>query len=92
MARSDQPVQADPPAATDLEPYRRLVELQKEIAALAEQNERAQQKCAELREGVASGVLAQTALRRKPRSKMSGALAQLPTGLALSGVFSRILK
>jgi hypothetical protein len=93
MARSDQPVQADPPAATDLEPYRRLVELQKEIAALAEQNERAQQKCAELREGVASGVIAQqTALRRKPRSKMSGALAQLPTGLALSGVLARILK
>jgi hypothetical protein len=96
MARSDQPIQAETSTAIDLEPYRRLVELQKEIAALAEQNERAQQKCEKLREGVASRVLAQTGLgreqRAKQRVKASGILAQLPMGLMISGLMSRIVK
>jgi len=92
MARADQPIQTVEPVALDLEPYRRLVELQKEVAALAEQNERAQKQCAELREGVATGVLAQTAMRKKQRSKTARVLAQLPMGLAVSGVLSRILK
>ena len=92
MARSDQTIQADQPSAFDLEPYRRLVELQKEIAALAQQNERAQQKCAKLREGVASRVLDRTGTRRDTRPKAGRVLAQLPMGLALSGLISRIVK
>ena len=92
MARSDQPIQADGPSAIDLEPYRQLVELQKEITALAQQNERAQQKCAKLREGVAARALDHAGTRRDSRRKAGKALAQLPMGLALSGVLSRILK
>ena len=92
MARSDQPVKADQPSALDLEPYRRLVELQKEITALAQQNERAQQKCAKLREGVAARVLDHTGTRRDARPKVGKVLAQLPMGLVISGLISRIVK
>ena len=91
MARSDQPIQADGPSAIDLEPYRQLVELQKEIAALAQQNDRAQKQCAELREGVASRVLNQTGTRRNTRQKVGRALAQLPLGLVISDLVSRSL-
>ena len=92
MARSDQTIQADKPATVDIEPYRRLVELQKEITALAQKNERAQQKCAKLREGVASRVLKQTGTRRDSRPGMGRTLAQLPAGLIISGLLSRIVK
>ena len=92
MARRDQTTQADEPSAIDLEPYRQLVELQREIAALAQQNERAQQRCAELREGVASRILKQTGTRRNPRTGMDRILAQLPAGLIVSGLISRIMK
>jgi hypothetical protein len=37
MARSGKPLERAKPATTDLESYRRLVELQKEIVELAEQ-------------------------------------------------------
>lgn len=74
----------------DLEPYRRLVELQKEITELAQQNDHARQKCEELRDHVATDVLSQRSTR--PRAGLYGMFAQLPLGLFVSSALSRILK
>ena len=92
MARGIENNQAGTPPARDLEPYRQLVELQKEIAKLAQRNENARRKCEELRDDVASDVLSGKSARPSPRSKIVGALAQLPLGLVASNVLSRILK
>lgn len=73
----------------DLEPYRRLVELQKEITELAQQNDHARRKYEELRDDVATDVLSQ---RSRPGARFSGVFAQLPLGLFVSSALSRILK
>lgn len=89
MARGIEHDQAGTPPAHDLAPYRQLVELQKEIAELAQQNESARRQCDQLRDHVASDVLGE---KDTPRSRIISALAQLPLGLAASNVLSRILK
>jgi len=43
-------------AAEDLEPYRRLVELQKQMIEMAQQQEQSKRKCDALREQMAGGT------------------------------------
>ena len=68
-----QAVAAKGKADDELEPYRRLVELQKQVIELAQQNERARQDCAALRDrltGEAIGRLhAHRSLRQRLRLK-----------------------
>jgi uncharacterized protein with von Willebrand factor type A (vWA) domain len=90
MARGIENDQAGTSPAHDLEPYRRLVELQKEITELAQQNDNARRNCEQLRDHVASDVLSQSAAG--PVTRMAGALAQMPLGLFVSSTLSRILK
>jgi regulator of replication initiation timing len=68
--------------ADDLEPYRRLVELQKQMIKLAEQNERAKRECAALRERVGAEMIARfkerASLRQRLRHKANKILKRLP--------------
>lgn len=76
-------------AAGDLEQYRRLVELQKQMIELAQQNKLAEQQCAALRERVGSEVIARVhkraGLRRLLRRKAEGVLKRLPKFQILPG-------
>jgi regulator of replication initiation timing len=71
-------VQADAQSVNGLESYHRLVELQKQMIQLAQQNERAKLECAELRELVATEVIAQMDSRRSLRPQTNRALKQSP--------------
>ena len=64
MYRGVKAVEANGKVADDLEPYRRLVELQKQVIALAEQNEKARQECASLRDRMAAEVIGPLPTRR----------------------------
>ncbi len=70
MARSVEIISASPSVVDELEKYQRLVALQKQIIALDQSNQRAQQACLALREQVASEVFSemgnQRSLRKKP--------------------------
>jgi hypothetical protein len=83
MARSIDQVLASPSVVDELEKYQRLVELQKQIIALAQQNQRAEQACDALREQMASEVVSQAGAQRNLRQKANRALMQLP-GIALA--------
>lgn len=56
MARSGKEYPGVKPVAEDLEPYRRLVELQKQMIELAEQHEQTRRKRDALREQMAHAV------------------------------------
>jgi hypothetical protein len=86
-------VQADAQPINGLESYHRLVELQKQMIQLAQQNERAKRECAELRELVATEVLAWKDSRRGPRPKTNKAVKQSPrTAVTKSNLVSLIVK
>jgi len=93
MLQTIKEVQADAQSVNGLESYHRLVELQKQMIQLAQQNERAKQKCAELRELVAAEVIARTDSRHSPRPKANKALKQPPrAAVAKSNLVSLIIK
>jgi hypothetical protein len=77
MAQVDSGSEAGLPPACDLEPYRRLIALQKEIIKLAEQNERAKKDCLALRDHVTTKGLGQSAAPRTLRQKVNKAIGQL---------------
>ena len=92
MLQTIKEVQADAQFVNGLESYHRLVELQKEMIQLAQQNERAKQKCAELRELVATEVIAQNS-RHSPRRKTNKASKQSPrAAVTKSNLVSLIIK
>lgn len=78
MARSISEIPTDGQPGNELGLYQQLVELQKEIIRLAQQNERAEQECTKLRELVATEVSGQLEARRSVWRKANGALVQLP--------------
>jgi regulator of replication initiation timing len=58
------------PSSDELEPYRRLVELQKQVTELAQQNEKARQECAALRERLADEVIGRLHSHRGLRERL----------------------
>lgn len=56
MSRQGKDVQPDNRVGSNLEPYRRLVELQKQMIELAQQHERARRECEALRAQIADEV------------------------------------
>lgn len=78
MARSIEKNMTGVPSTAELEPYHQLVELQKEIIRLAQQNERAELECTKLREQMAAEVSGRREARRSVWRKANGALVQLP--------------
>lgn len=65
------------PPPQDLEPYYRLIALQKEIIKLAEGNERARRDCLALLNHVTAKGLSQAAPTKTLRQKVNNALGQL---------------
>jgi hypothetical protein len=50
MLQAEEKIEAAKPAAEDLEPYRRLIDLQKQMIELVHQHERTKRECTVLRE------------------------------------------
>jgi len=71
MEPGNRDIQASMTFADNLEPYQRLVELQKQMIQLAQQNDRARQECAELRERLAGEVIRQTGTSPNLRQKVN---------------------
>jgi len=93
MARSVKEIPTGTPPVFDVEPYRRLVELQKQMIKLAQQNERVRQECSELRQRVATEAATRETARRSLRQKAKKALKQIPgMAAAKSGLVSIINK
>ncbi|HVU08434.1 MAG TPA: hypothetical protein VHG89_07815 [Verrucomicrobiae bacterium] len=67
MAQGAEEIQRPDQVASDLEQYRRLVELQKQMIELAQQNKLAAQKCDALRERVSAEII----VRRQKRAEAS---------------------
>ena len=65
------------PPPQDLEPYHRLIALQKEIIRLAEENERARRNCLALLDHVTAKGLSQAAPPKTLRQKVNNAFGQL---------------
>jgi len=81
MARDANGVQAEKSAVEDLEPYYRLVEMQKQMIDLIQQNAHTERECAVLREQLARELeLVARSRRRLPerlRESASGLLKRL---------------
>ncbi len=77
MYRGVKVVERNEKAADDLEPYRRLVELQKQVIALAAENEKARQECAVLRERMAAEVIDGRQMRRGLRHRLREQAAKM---------------
>jgi uncharacterized protein YigA (DUF484 family) len=92
MARVISEIETGEAGAHELEPYRRLIELQKEIIRLAQQNERARQKCVALRNHMATAGSGQVVAQRTLRQKMNKAFGQLPAFPAKSQLAALIIK
>ena len=93
MARNIREIPAEIKLGNELELYHHLVELQKEIIRLAQQNERAQQECLKLREQVVGEAAGRADARRTVRQKANAALVQLPgIATAKNNLASLIMK
>ncbi len=81
MARGERAVEMDKSGSTDLEPYYRLVEMQKQMIDLIQQNAHRERECAALREQLAREVEALARSRRslpdRLRNSASGLLQRL---------------
>jgi hypothetical protein len=63
--------------ADDLEPYRRLVELQKQMIELAQQHEQSKRRCDALREQMVCEVTDRRPVRRGLRYRLQQSAAKL---------------
>jgi hypothetical protein len=81
MARGECAVEADRSGGTDLEPYYRLIEMQKQMIELIQQNAHTERECAALREQLAQEIEALARSRRslpdRLRNFASGLLKRL---------------
>ena len=75
-------IQTSAPLGNCLESYRRLVELQKEMIQLAQQNEHAKRACSELREQVTIEAISRIESRRTLRLKAYQVMKQSPVAPA----------
>jgi hypothetical protein len=93
MLQAIKEIQTDAQSVNGLASYQRLVELQKQMIQLAQQNERAKRECAELRELVATEAIARMDSRRSLRPRANKALKQSPrAAVAKSNLVSLIIK
>ncbi|MGH7975517.1 MAG: hypothetical protein ACREDS_02070 [Limisphaerales bacterium] len=92
MEQGIKEIQANAQFADHIEPYQRLVELQKQMIKLAQQNERAKRECEELREQVATEVFSRLKAHRSLRQKTNKELKPPGTVAAKSGLVSLIIK
>ena len=67
-------------AAQDLEPYRRLVELQKQMIELAQQQAQAKRRCDALREQMTRAVGGRRPVRRDPPQRLAARLLKFVPG------------
>jgi hypothetical protein len=81
MARGERVVETDKSGSTDLEPYYRLIEMQKQMIDLIQQNAHTERECAALRERLAREVEALAYSRRslpeRLRNSASGLIRRL---------------
>jgi hypothetical protein len=77
MARGDNGVKRNGAARTDLEPYYRLVEMQKQMIELIQQNAQAERACAALRDQLAREVEAMARSRRSLPSRLRHSASDL---------------
>jgi hypothetical protein len=87
MANGEAKIQPTQPVADDLEPYRRLIEIQKELVQLSKQHEASRRECDALRERVIREVIDPARRRngvhqrlRRSVSKLLGQLSRLRAG------------
>src|ERR1700679_3219251 len=92
MARVISEIEMGEAGAQELEPYRGLMELKKEISRLAQQNERARRECLALRNHMATAGTGQVVSQRTLRQKMNKDFGQLPAFPAKSQLASLIIK
>jgi hypothetical protein len=82
MARSDDKLEMAKPVATDLESYRRLIELQKQMIELSQHHERSRRECEALREVVAREVAERRSVAGRLRNSAGKLLKSSPFALA----------
>jgi hypothetical protein len=72
MSQGEEQLAGDKPKGEDLAPYRRLIELQKQMIELGQQHEQSKRECSALREQVAQEV----ATHRRDRKGVSHRLRE----------------
>lgn len=77
MARSDDKLERAKPVATDLESYRRLIELQKQMIELSQHHERSRRECDALRDVVAQEVAEHARVRQSPMGRLRASAVKL---------------
>ena len=85
MFRVGESTQKLKPVGDDLLPYRRLVELQKQMIEMANQHEHAKRACLGLRERMALEIVARQRARQSPIHRLrqsASAVSKLVSGLA----------
>jgi hypothetical protein len=71
MAKGEGMPQITRPSVDDTEPYRRLVELQKQLIEMARQHKQARRDCDTLREQVAHEIMASLSWRGRLRQRLN---------------------
>lgn len=77
MARSDDKLERAKPEATGLEPYRRLIELQKQMIELSQHHERSRRECDALRDVVAREVAQRARQLNSPTARWRSSAGKL---------------
>ncbi|MDD5141147.1 MAG: hypothetical protein PHY43_12910 [Verrucomicrobiales bacterium] len=83
MAQRIKAIQADVPVVSDLDTYRQLVELQKQMIQLSQQNKQAKQECDELRAQVVAKASARHGARPNVHPKAGRAFKMLAGRVAV---------
>ena len=77
MLRDDDKLERAKSAETDLESYRRLIELQKQMIELSQHHERSRRECDALRDVVAREVAEQRRIRQSPSARLRATATKL---------------
>jgi hypothetical protein len=93
MEQGIKEVRANVPCAIDLDPYHQLVELQKQMINLAQQNERIRQECETLREQVVAARITRPGMRLNLRPAANPKLKPFSRAAAVrTNLLARIIK
>jgi hypothetical protein len=77
MLRDDEMLERAKSAETDLEAYRRLIELQKQMIELSQHHERSRRECEALREVVAREVAEHARRRNSAHARLQASAVKL---------------
>lgn len=77
MARSDDKLERAKSAVTDLESFRRLIELQKEMIELSQHHEKSRRECDALRDVVAREVATRARQQNSAAGKLRSSASKL---------------